>query len=102
MILTVNFNVQAALVEVSHLPEHNNRAKVLAKILHQNFYIPKAIIKLRESSTPCRPKKNTIVHLCIDTDEEFKMAWINQKRFEFTLAHMIELPPINMASGYEK
>lgn len=100
-ILLIPALVQAKLIKVKYDFGNEDKARQVVQILEQKFYIPSLLIQMQQTSDPCHQDKKTIVHLCLDQNNELQMPWMDRERFNFTLSHMVELPVINLAKNNE-
>ena len=93
---------EAKLIKVTYSLESEKKAQLISKVLREKFYIPELLINKEVLDIPCHKDNKTIVHLCIDEENELKLLWMDRKRFDYTLSHLIEFPTLDIASKGEK
>ena len=98
-IFTLFLQAKASMIEISFHENESAKAKDIFNILVKKFFIPKNLILTQIIEGPCRVHKNRIVHLCINKATELELLWMDKKRFDYTLAHMIEFPPLKIVEN---
>ncbi len=64
---------------ISYPEKQLKQAKAIKKMLHETYSIPKRGIHLRKRRPPCKKNNHSLLHICIDKNNQYKVVKQNSK-----------------------
>jgi hypothetical protein len=72
---------------ISYKKKSFNRAESIKRLLIRNHRLPKKVIKLRELNSPCIRQETSLLHICINKDNKYRIINKNEEVLHRSFSH---------------